>query len=233
MFMTGTLFAFGCSHTAGHSLKKDVTADFLKSYYRETLNANNYDEFNANISEVKKEKVIHKWNKKVLGKKVDYPENSYSAHLAKLLNLNYKNFARSGSGIDTVYKNFTNQKTNIDWKTDIVTIEMPPIYRYRADTRNIIYGLHYNKLNKEIMPAIDSMEYFYAGIISLLNKYPVHFVNVMADRHQDIKSHMLVNTLNSISLDSICKEHNMPQYPTGHFWHESHLLFAHHLMDQL
>lgn len=230
--MAGNLYAFGCSHTAGHALKSELSIDFLKKYYKKQCNVKDYKELNSKYNEIAREKIIHKFNK-VLGDKVDYPENSYAAHLGKLLSLKVKNYAQSGTGIDTVYKQFEKQLENINWKTDIVVIELPPIHRYKSEDSNVIYGLHYNRTTSKFMPNVESMECFYAGVISMLAKYPVKFINVMNDRHEDIKKYIDLVPANTQSLMDLCEEQNMPRYPTGHFWHESHKLFAEEIGKKL
>jgi len=99
----GTLYAFGCSHTAGQSLCKDIDEETLQKFYYQ-VKTKNYDNFSS-IPDKRRENIV-KSNWFPMLPKIDFPENSYAAHLAKMLNLKYKNFALSGTGIDTVYEQF-------------------------------------------------------------------------------------------------------------------------------
>ena len=231
--MNGKLYAFGCSHTAGHSLDPAITRNALLKWYK-AVNVNDFNGFCNRLTERKREWYFrtqwHKHLQDVPG--YDFPENSYAAHLANNLNLEYLNFAKSGTGIDTVYMMFKEQLEYINWDIDVVTIELPPIERYQSRKERIIYGLHY-KDGSKYMPLPESMTYFYSGIISLLSKYPVHFINVMGDRHLEIKDHIDITPLNAQSLEDLCKENKMPRYPSGHFWYESHLLFANKLGENI
>lgn len=229
--MNGTLYAFGCSHTAGQSLCKDISKDVIKQYYID-LGYDNFDEF-SKIKDKRREKLIkNTWFKMI--PKVDFPENCYASHLANILNLDYKNYAVSGTGIDTVYHNFFTNLKNINWKTDVVIVELPPIARYKSVDMNVIYSRDYNWKLRQIIPNLDSLKYYYAGIVSLLSKYPVRFVNTLHRREQEISEHYKIKILNEdTTLLEICEKNNLPRYPTGHFWYESHEMFAKLLAEKI
>lgn len=226
----GCIYAFGSSHTAGHSLDPKITLKFLKQWYFENYGVKTYDEYAKKLNEKTKEDVIYKFNKDILREKVNHYENSYAGVLGKYLSMNVKNFAISGVGIDTVYEQFLNQLENINWNKDIVLIELPQILRYKSEYKNIQYALHYDRKTSRFMPTLNSMEYFYAGIISLIEKFPVHFINIMNDRHLDIKQYIEIKPLNKISLMDLAEG---KRYPSGHFWINSHRQFAYHLAEQL
>jgi hypothetical protein len=228
--MTGDLYAFGSSHTAGHSLDARLSLKFLKQWYFENYGVETYEELYVKTNDKQREEIIHKFNKTVLNGKVNHPENSYASYLARNLSMSIKNFSVSGTGIDTVYREFQKQLHNINWSKDIVLIELPQIHRYKSEKSNIQYALDYNKKTSRYMPSLDSMEYFYAGIVSLFSKFPVHFINIMNDRHLDIKKYIEIHPLNTVTLMDMAEG---KRYPSGHFWIGSHQQFADHLAEKL
>ena len=228
--MTGTLYALGCSHTAGHSLSPDITREMIKKFY-ERYKVSDFHVWQEKYSPVIREEQVRNHWYPMLDNSSDYnwPENTYAAHIAKKKNMKYVNLAVSGSGIDMVVTKFKQIEKNIT-PDDIVISDAPPVFRYTTSKGKFAYNLHLTKHNEEIVPSTDAMKIFYEGCVHYLMNNSVRFVQVLPSNHQGIDFN--IPYINIQSLHDLCvnemKEH---RYPSGHMWKESHEEFANRIIN--
>ena len=204
------LWAFGCSNTYGFSLGTGLDPEqFLKN---------------------NKDNIKLKWSNEVLKKQKSASSLAWPAMLAKKFNIEARNLAEPGSGLDKCIIKLNQVSSKIDWTEDIVLIGIPKIYRYTSfDGKNL-------QLSTKILdgsPSIESLDiYFDSMLLYLKSTYPhIHLIKIYDDGDKSIDSsaYKYIDYTNSNSLKSF----DSGRYPCGHFNELTHKKFAEHLYSQL
>ena len=222
-----TLWAFGVSHTKGMSLQEDFSISDLENWYQNNLGCNTWMEMYKKFNGKQKRLdwlIRKKWNK------IENPHLSYAGRFAKIRKMKYNNLAKSGTGIDSCFQQLERVENDIDWKNDIVLMEIPPVYRYMTLDDEVLFQFDLDSsINyREYILSLDSTRYLYRGIATMITqKYPdIKFIDIMSDRTKDVEHQINLTPINTQSLSDLNDELDYPIYPTGHFWYETHIKFA-------
>lgn len=131
-----TLWAFGCSHTAGSGLK-NMSIDETKKWMIDNCGYDNYHDY-INSPQIQKneslsDNLARKWTP--FGEEFNF-ELSYPGRIANKLGMDLKNLAVPGRGMDFCFQQI--EKADINWDNDIVLLGLPPVYRYLSNDESAV-----------------------------------------------------------------------------------------------
>ena len=227
------LWAFGDSHIAGSGLANynhDQIIDWIKKY----TGYPTYHKYNesTNFNEKLTEELLTKWNKKC---KRTYPENSYAGRIAKKLNYKLVCKAKAGSGIDFSFKEINENKKEINWKKDIVFLNLPPVYRYYSNNNKCIQYALIDKKTYLRSPSLKTIEDMYLCMYHYIRKeYPlVKIIQITKESLFNDNLQNICESDNSIYIDDQKHLFDNPYTPCGHWINELHETFSNSLIKDL
>ena len=243
------LWTFGCSMTAGAELGTQIhVAEFLKKHTGCTTVVDARHKLGANYQRT----IQIEWNNFLDSIKVPMaiPSLSYAGIVSKMLNLELKSCAISGSGIDQAFFKIIENSKNIDWKKDLVILGVTTPGRWipqsMSSRNHFLFNMLDDKQHRMLdpyLPSIESMDVFHFGTLTLIKKmFPaINIVRMYDNRKQ---TNAIINGTRidlddiyigpkDLSLDGTARAERDGMYPGGHPTEEVHLQFAKHLLPYL
>ena len=235
------LWTFGCSTIAGCELGSGCSQDDITRWWETNTKYKNKTEFDndTKFNYLKADKIFEKWWTYI--KKSENPQSSYGGQLAKHLNRQLVSNAISGCGMDRVFHQLTKFKNEIDWDTDLVIVELTPIYRYMTDETkeksNQQLALINDMAASSAAVSMATLEYLYDGILERIRvDFPlVKIIDSRQVMETEKYKHYTINgdiTMNEIANENINKLTHV-RYPGGHFVEDIHQQFAKKLSELL
>lgn len=234
------LWSFGCSHSAGDELGK-YDGEKLKKWYIEHTGFNNFYDFQNSHGDslVGLTNVFEQWQQSSLFSN-DY-RAGYAYKLAELINYEFRSLAVSACGIDRCLYQLEKNVSNIDWNTDLVLFELPPVDRYmwneNVDQDNVMVKKHYKIENMRLIPSQTTLEYLYFGILDkVITKWPgIKIIDIIDPYFRSSYIKIKPYCLNKTNLHDFT--YNLfgkyGRYPGGHFIDPAQLEFAKYLKSLL
>tara|TARA_B110000503_G_C6992551_1_gene347981 strand:- start:119 stop:808 length:690 start_codon:yes stop_codon:yes gene_type:complete len=226
----GTVWAFGCSHIAGHSLSTEWSQQRMLDWYQKKMKCKNHQEFYDK----------HRSNAwKLWYEKYGCPDNanlSFAGQTAKKINFKYKCFGRHGTGIDYSYACLLDNMHQFK-KNDIILFELPPTYRYLGMLDRVVQLAVLSKSELKYFPAERTINDMYSLMfkdIVAKNIDNLYFINIY---HHDAKqiNEALPDIFwhNKITLASMSDNLGIVRMPTGHHHQDAHDQFSNYLIKEI
>ena len=235
------LWTFGCSTIAGCELGSNLTQQDISRWWKTNTKYSNREEFanDTKFNYLQADQLFEKWWAYI--KKSETPQLSYGGQLAKSLNRQLVSKAVSGCGMDRVFHQLTKFKDDIDWNSDLVIVELTPIYRYMTreikENGNQQLALIDSIEASKVAISLTTLEYLYSGILENIKvNFPLvkiidsgQVMETAKYKHYTINGDIKMNELANQNINNL--EH--VRYPGGHFIEDIHNQFADKLADLL
>lgn len=235
--MTGKLWAFGDSYTAGAELGTRLTENQVRQWLFDTTGMKDIYSIKAAWGNEKYIKQCQRKWYEFINHRHD-KSFTYAGIIAKEKNLEHINCAVSGSSIQFFYAEFKKHVDKIDWDNDIVILGTPPALRWMS-RMGAHYAYHsFKRYNPRISKILPSQEMISTTNLLLLQhlqlQYPKLIVldlgmNDVLDK--DIRSIVVYN--NKERIDDIADSLPFGRYPGYHPTEEAHVIFADYLLKEV
>lgn len=237
-----TLWAFGCSHTAGHSLSTEWSQERMINWYNTEMKCKDFSDFWSRSNKFI-ETEYNKW-KNVAFKNISdddlahYGANiSFAGQVATKLNLEYECLAYPGTGMDFSYAQFIDNMYRFQ-KDDIILFELPPTYRYISPSnKKVQLASITEKKELNIVPSDRTLEDIYSLMfkeICCKNINNLYFINVYLDDSNQINEDLEnIYWDNKITLGNMSAAHNIVRMPSSHFHQDAHDIFSDYLIREV
>ena len=230
--MSGKLWTFGDSHTAGVELGTGLSIDDVNRWVKSISKFNSVDEANQMLSEPDYiSTIMTPWHHYI---KYKYsPELSYAGILAKKNNLELVNCAVPNASMYQIFKIFYSTVDKINFEEDDVLVA-PTFYGRWTTQMNKQFNAHV--LDEKIMLSFmhiapcdrTQILYYYSLIFYMQTIYPkIKIVKIYNDQ-TDYDIYKKIKFVNNISMFSYLNKtiHNQTKYPGLHFNEAAHEYFA-------
>ena len=236
--MSGKIWTFGDSHTAGDELGTGLLIDDMNRWVKSISKFNSVSEAKNMLSETDYiSTIMMPWFHYIEEKYS--PELSYAGILAKNKKLNLINHAVRGASMDQIFKIFYSKVGEINFDEDVVIVA--PTYFGRWITQqNKKFNFHFldekSMLSYMQLAPCDSTQilYYYSIIFYMQTTYPKIKIVKIYDDQPDYEIYKSIKFVNDISMFSYFRDtiHDQTRNPGLHFNEAAHMDFATYINEK-
>jgi hypothetical protein len=230
--MSGKLWTFGDSHTAGHELGTGLSVSDINCWVRSISKFDSHHEAQRVLSNDDYiSNIMIPWHHYTNQKYS--PELSYAGLLASENNLQLVNCAVLNASMDQIFRIFNSTVDKINFDEDEVLLA-PTFYGRWTTQEDMQFNVHFlnesNILSYMQLAPCDSTQvlYYYSMIFYMQTTYPKIKIVKIYDDQPDYEIYKSIKFVNDVSMFSYFRDtiHIETQYPAFHFNEAAHEYFA-------